>query len=241
MVSKDGITGKRGRGRPRKLVNQEADIAKILSVPVDTKTICRFLAITGPELAKIRHHGFMPFADERDLTLGFALFEYLRFMKAGLCSAQAAAGYCGVDPKRMRNLVDSGAIRRHPSGFIDLREAICAYADGLRREDLDRRSESTRKLQEIRIEEVKLNMATRQKELVPIEEAKELAVRIVGEVVSRLVGLPARVTRDLGERNELNRAIDAIRREVAEIIAKYADGLPDAEGDDDSASTDVAG
>ncbi|MFC5391211.1 hypothetical protein [Bosea vestrisii] len=66
-------------------------------------------------------------------------------------------------------------------------------------------------------------MAERQRDLVPAEEMMAVTQLIVGTLVSRLSGLPAQFTRNLGERHRLESLIDAIRIEVADLIEQHQD------------------
>ena len=48
---------------------------------------------------------------------------------------------------------------------------------------------------------------------------------VIGAVVSRLIALPARVTRDLALRKAIEREIDALRTEVADEAERWANEL----------------
>jgi phage terminase Nu1 subunit (DNA packaging protein) len=59
-------------------------------------------------------------------------------------------------------------------------------------------------------------------ELCRVSDFNDLWLMLLGAVVTRLNGLPARVTRDLAQRQTIEREIDKLRHEVADEFAKRA-------------------
>jgi hypothetical protein len=92
-------------------------------------------------------------------------------------------------------------------------------------------------LQDIRTRKEELAVAQTERELVPLVEAMTLVDEVAGVVVARVNAIPARLTRNIEEREQLQREVDDALTEVADRIAKLrrsyrsGDEDPAAEGE----------
>lgn len=148
----------------------------------------------------------------------------------------------GLGAERIRQFSLMKTIERGGKDLFPVVGGVQGYLGWLR--DETRRSSKTgasANLAHERALEVKQRRAIAAGELVPIEEAKALTERVIGEFVSRLAGVPAQHTRDLDERARLERTFDEIRSSVAEIVEKFGTAYEDIGEDDSSGAADVAG
>lgn len=142
----------------------------------------------------------------------------------GTMSTAQAAALLDLTERRVQQLAREGVIPKASYGRYPVAGTVRGYIGYLR--DEVRRSTETAAgaaLKATRQAEIELRMAERQRDLVPADEMMAVTQMIVGTLVSRLTGLPAQFTRNLGERHRLETLIDAIRIEVAELIEQHQD------------------
>jgi len=154
---------------------------------------------------------------------------------------EQAASLIGVTVRRLQQLIQEGTIRRDGNGKL----TVSAVVQG-RLADKDREIEQIRlkaadnDVRRAKARLLEMNLSEKQRELVPRDEAEEFVQLLIGEVVSRLQGLPARYTRDVSERRRLEDLISNIRGEVADIARKLGEAfrtgadLVDTAGEDDA-------
>jgi hypothetical protein len=75
---------------------------------------------------------------------------------------------------------------------------------------------------------MELRTAREAGELAPTQEWLDGMKLVTGKIVAALVGLPARYTRDLGERSRLEGMISQLRTDVADWIEAEAASLEEA-------------
>lgn len=137
-------------------------------------------------------------------------------------TAEVAAKLLRVSVRRLYQLVEEGWIQKQDGkftvvgvvhGYLDLKE----HAE---KQALQKAADN--EVRRARAREIELRTAKAERDLVPLEEAEAFVQMVIGEIVSRLQGLPARASRDIHEREKLEGIVDALRAEVAGIAAKYA-------------------
>jgi len=150
---------------------------------------------------------------------------YIKFLQDGRYRQFELGELCGMPSRQLDDLAKGGFIAPDKNKLYSLQESIrgiIAWAKGERRQNLG--TETQKKLQAIRAKEIEQRMAAKGGQLVPVEEAEAFVATMMGEVVSRLAGLPAMIgTRDRDVRNRIERAVDGIRRELAALASKYGE------------------
>lgn len=132
-------------------------------------------------------------------------------------SVREAAALINRSTRFVQKLVEEGHVTRTQAGLYDLVTLVrgmVTYFEALLEKNT--KAAIASKATEARTKEIELRIAERCRELIPLDDAKSEVARIVSDVRAEIVGLGARVTRDL----ELRRQID---QETDGILARLAD------------------
>jgi hypothetical protein len=140
---------------------------------------------------------------------------------AGTIPVDVAAKLLMVTPEWVRRLTKDGWIAKTDRGRYRVVDVVQGYIRFLK--DEARRSSKTAslsRLQDIRTRKEELAVAQTERELVPLVEAMTLVDEVAGAVVARINAIPARLTRNIEQREQLQREVDDALTEVADRIAK---------------------
>jgi len=140
---------------------------------------------------------------------------------AGTIPVDVAAKLLMVTPEWVRRLTKDGWIAKTDRGRYRVVDVVQGYIRFLK--DDARRSSKTAslsRLQDIRTRKEELAVAQTERELVPLVEAMTLVDEVAGAVVARINAIPARLTRNIEQREQLQREVDDALTEVADRIAK---------------------
>lgn len=128
--------------------------------------------------------------------------------EAGTINTDQAARLLMVTPERVRQLVREGWIARIDRDRYRLVDVVQGYIRFRNHEDRRaNKSGAESRIRDARADEINLRMGVRAGQL--IEHAEHVAIieELCGLVRAELGGLPARLTRDLGERRKTEQAI----------------------------------
>jgi len=151
-------------------------------------------------------------------------------------SAAEIGKVLGITDRRVRQIATDAGISASAHGqwpVGPVMRAVVAAASRERENDAER--EARARLMAARAREVELRTAERERELVPTEDAVNLVINFIGSMVSKINGLPARITRDVELRRKIEATLDEFRMEMdgeLKEVAKFYAGQP---GDDDNA------
>jgi hypothetical protein len=141
-------------------------------------------------------------------------------------SGGVLASLLGCSERQVRQWGAEGVIERDgrgrylllPSVRAVVKRALAAGNAELDRERVD--------FQKVRAERLRLEIAEKRRQLIPIEEASAAISGVVGALKSKLIGLPARVTRDVAIRKtieaEIFGALNAAAKDL-EALARRAE------------------
>ena len=154
---------------------------------------------------------------------------------------EQAASLIGVTDRYVRQLVQEGRIKRDANGVLTVFAVVSGYLEAKDREiEQIRLKAADNEVRRAKASLLNMSLAEKQRELVPRDETEEFVGLLIGEIVSRLQGLPARYTRDVSERRRLEDLISNVRGEVADIARKLGEAfrtgadLVDTAGEDDA-------
>lgn len=136
-------------------------------------------------------------------------------------SAEAVGNLIGVTGRRIRQLAEEGRIPRADAAGRYDGPAVVRH---LLAEARATRPESALDAARARALEVKtageeMRLAERRRALVAVDVATDVIDRMLGAVVAELVGFPARFTRDVALRRQLETEIHAARERMARALA----------------------
>jgi hypothetical protein len=135
-------------------------------------------------------------------------------------SGATLADWCGVSPKRIDQLLAEGIVHREAKGRYKLKSNVAAVFRWLRNDQRrSARSEADAEWRRQRAREIELRVAARERELIPICLAFEIVDDIIGFVRSEIGGAPARITRDLALRKQIDAVLNG-----AEMISSVCGG-----------------
>lgn len=127
----------------------------------------------------------------------------------GLIPKDQACRLLMITPQWLNRLQSQGYIPTSPRGKVSLVGAVQGYIKSLK--DEERRSTKNAaesRVRDARASEIELRTAERSRDLVSREEAERAVDHIFGQFKAELIGIPARVTRDLALRRKLEDEID---------------------------------
>lgn len=140
--------------------------------------------------------------------------------RAGYVSTEQAAQLLMLTPARLGQLAKDGWFAKESRGTYRLVDVVQGYIRFLR--DEDRRSTKSAAdvgLKAARQREVEIRTAEREGRLIDRQTAIDVVDTIAGKFIAGLSGLPARATRDLVIRREIERHCDDLRNEIAAFAA----------------------
>lgn len=150
-------------------------------------------------------------------------------------SATRMASHLGLSRAYLDQLVADGILARDGSGKFDLDESRLRYIRRLR--EARRTSpltEAQARHQRAKARQLELENASKEEQLMEVEDHIAAVDEIVGIMLTHLSALPARCTRDLPTRRVIERAIVEMRQAIANTAAKRTrDHLREARGNMD--------
>ena len=143
--------------------------------------------------------------------------------QAGFITLEQACRLVMLSNERIRQLVKDGYIPKPAKNSYPLVGVVQGYIRFLR--DEDRRSSKTAAesgLKAARQKEVELRIAERSRDLIDVREHSDIVDEMAGMFVAGLSALPARVTKDMAMRRQIEAGCDAIRNDIAALAAEKA-------------------
>ena len=139
-----------------------------------------------------------------------------------IVTANGLATHLGMSRQNVARLTAESVIEQRSDGAYNLTASRLKYIKHLR---MPRSSRSEADAQHIKIktEMLQLRMMERQRKLVLREDANELLDTLAGIVLTHLSGLPARCSRDMTVRREIERMVFEVRTEMAQACTRMAD------------------
>lgn len=161
--------------------------------------------------------------------------------ESGTISTEVAARLIMVGPERVRQLAKQGWIKKVGRDRYRVVDAVQGYINYLK--DEQRRASKTAsasRVQDMRAREIELRLAREDRTLIETEEAISFVSDALGKLRAGMVGLAARVTRDLPTREKIETEIDAEFKRAAESFKQEAAALRSGGGPLDAATEDDA-
>ncbi|MBN9033692.1 MAG: hypothetical protein BGO05_05400 [Rhizobiales bacterium 63-7] len=156
---------------------------------------------------------------------------------ASLISIDAAAALLdGLSAERVRQLIKEGWIPREKRGWVRLDAAVSGYIRYLK--DTAKRTTKTAsdsRVRDARAAEIEQRMQIKSRDLVPAKEATAAVDHVIAACAEAFAMLPAMITRDVAERNRIERHVKRAQGEVAKRLSEAArvlregGSLPDAD------------
>jgi phage terminase Nu1 subunit (DNA packaging protein) len=141
-------------------------------------------------------------------------------------SGAELAAWCGVSPKRIDQLLAEGVVHREAKGRYKLKGNIAAVFRWLRSDQRrSARSEADAEWRRQRTREIELRVAERERQLVPFDWAIEVVDVTIGFLRSEIGSVPAKVTRDLVVRRQIDAALNEILSRVVNKLGAEADRI----------------
>lgn len=81
------------------------------------------------------------------------------------------------------------------------------------------KSAAASRVTDARAEMIELQMQVRRRDLIPQEDAIAVVDMVVGEVNKQFAGLPARITRDMRLRREIEAKLNEARQKIADAVS----------------------
>jgi hypothetical protein len=138
-------------------------------------------------------------------------------------SAQAMALHLGMARPSLDVLLADRIIEKLPNGRFDLDKTRVAYITHLRRARRTSPETAARAAYDAaKARDLQVRAAIREGALIHFDDAQAALDEIMGLVLTALSSLPARVTRNMEARREIEREVFGLRQELAAKCAKRA-------------------
>lgn len=160
----------------------------------------------------------------------------------GSVSASDLSAFLDITPRRLGQLVEEGHAVRSGRGRYDFFETIHKYTSFLRDGPTKYRSNDIREqLDEARRAEIEQRMAIRDRDLIPMDDAMAAFEVFSGLILQFVSGLPAQISREVGDRKRIEKICDAGRASLAAKAAEVAASIRAGGVDIDAEEEDGAG
>ena len=137
-----------------------------------------------------------------------------------LITLEVAGRLLMIGPERVRQLIKAGYIQRPKAGYTTIISAVQGYIRFLKDEDRkNTKSAAASRAVDARAQEIELRIAEKRRDLIPQEDATSALDLLAGEVNRQLTGLPARITRDVRLRREIEAKVNDAKGKIAEALA----------------------
>ena len=150
----------------------------------------------------------------------------------------------GVGERRIQQLANEGVLRRLRHGEWLVPECVQAFIkyrlDSEAEKDGRRTGSTDEKIKLVRLRREELKLAAEERDLVPLVDALGAMSEIAGAVAFNIGAVAPGFTRDVPERDRLQKAIDDALRTVADRVEELGAALrsgcedPEADGEDDA-------
>lgn len=160
---------------------------------------------------------------------------------AGVVSFETAGRFLELGPDRIKKLVQSGHIERYAPGKVTLASAVRGYVKFLK-EAIARATKTSadQRVRDARATQIEQQVRKDNRDLIPREDSDAAMDVLTGVIRDEFRGLPARTTRDMTLRRQLEAQVDGSFTRIAQTLQKLAgftrEGgeLPVSSGDDDA-------
>lgn len=160
--------------------------------------------------------------------------------QAGTITVAQAEKLVDLTAERLRQLARAGHIPKAVKGRYPLVGLVTGYIRFLRDENrAGTKTQAEGRVRDARAREIELRIAERQNRVIDLEEHDSVVDEVVGIFIAEMSALPARVTKDLPLRRNIETEIDQTRRKIvaraeqrsAELQARGGTVATDAEDD----------
>lgn len=139
-----------------------------------------------------------------------------------VATVQHVAAVLGLTPMRIRQLADEGIVPKAGRNQYPLDRAVQGYVKWRLETIAGKNADSSpeNRVRDARTREIELRIAERENRLIDIDEHNAVVDELVGLFLAGLESLPARATRDITQRRQIEASCDGLRREIADRAAK---------------------
>jgi chromosome segregation ATPase len=153
-----------------------------------------------------------------------------------LISLEDAGKLLGLSAERIRVLIKEGFIDRPKPGRVVLSSVARGYARYWQEKaSQETKTSADTRVRDARAAEIEQRIAEKNRRLVPAEEATAAIDHIIGACAEAFASIPAMISRDVAERNRIEKHVKEAQRGVAKRLSEAAEllekggKLPDAD------------
>lgn len=140
-----------------------------------------------------------------------------------IVSSSVGAAFLGVSSRWVQQLATDGWVKPVGRGKWNLAELVQGYAASMKDEDRrSSRQSAENRVREARAAEIERRMAREDRKIIDIDEAFGVLDNVIGQFLQSISGLPAQITRNVGERRRIEAICDAERQRLS---TQFAEGL----------------
>jgi hypothetical protein len=143
---------------------------------------------------------------------------------AGIITLDQAGKLLEIGPERIKVLMRQGFIPREKPGRVSLVGAVRGYIRSVKESaSKQTKSAADSRVRDARAQEIEMRNDERMRKLIPIEDATAVLDHLCGVVNEQLNSLPARITRDIPLRREIEAKVNGAKAEIAKALRSSTD------------------
>ena len=142
-----------------------------------------------------------------------------------LLSTTSLANVLGMDRTYVVRLSDQGVLPKRVDGKFDAVKTLSEYCRHLRGKLAGRVNNPKDELMRLKAVELEIRIEERLKHLIPLTSAMDAVDLLCGLYKSRLIGMPAAITRDPNLRLTLEKFVDRLLHDIADECGRAVQSL----------------
>lgn len=136
-----------------------------------------------------------------------------------------AAAELEIGAERVRQFIKDGLVERGPRGKVSLLSLYRGYVKFMRADQRrSSKSASASRVHDARAKEIELKTAEREGRLMDVDEVRDVVGEWAGRLRTGFAGIPARLSRDLVFRRQIEAEIDDVFRKATDHFEKTMGG-----------------
>lgn len=159
----------------------------------------------------------------------------------GIVNAETLGRLLMVTDRHVQRLAKEGVFETKGRGKYPMVPCIHAYIRHLKEENKTQtRVAGDNRLRDARAKEIELRVAKSDRSIIDLSEAQDIVDKMAGAFLQSMVGLPARITRNVNERKRIENICDKVRKKLADRFAEISESVQsgvdaaDALGEEDA-------
>ena len=144
----------------------------------------------------------------------------------GIVNAETLGRLLMITDRHIQRLAKEGVFETKGRGKYPMVSCVHAYIRYLKEENKTQtKVAGDNRLRDARAKEIEIRVAKQDRSLIDLSEAQDVVDKMAGTFLQSMVGLPARITRNVNERKRIENICDKVRKKLANRFAEIGESL----------------